>query len=512
MKCNFTSTLLLCTLFPSWLQGQEKPNIVYIMADDLGYGDLSCYGAKLISTPNIDKLAAQGRSFTDAHSVSSVSTPSRYAFLTGSYPYRYNNGEGCWRPLRINHPLLISENQKTLAEKLKENGYSTACIGKWHLGFQRRDTTDWNKPLRPGPIDVGFDYYFGLPLVSSGPPFVYVENDTVYGYEKNDPLIYNGYPISETQKYEAKGINRFSGGKKAHSLYKDDEVAVEFVTRSKNWIKDNKEKPFFLLLATTHIHHPFTSGKKFRGSSKCGLYGDYVQEFDWMVGEIMRTLKEENLEKNTLLIVTSDNGGMLNLSAQRAWRTGHRINGDLFGFKFGIWEGGHRIPFIVRWPEKIEANSYSNQLISNVDMFATFVALAGGKLNNEEAPDSYNVLEAFIGNPKIPLRNHLILAPNKSSHLSYRKGDWIFIPAQGGGGWNNDKGNAMGGVLSTKFTNKFNSDIYNGKIKSNAPKCQLFNLKEDICQKVNLADNESALLQEMRNEFLEKKKLKKTRE
>lgn len=510
MKCNFASTLLLCTLFPSWLQGQEKPNIVYIMADDLGYGDLSCYGAKLISTPNIDKLAAQGRSFTDAHSVSAVSTPSRYGFLTGTYPFRYNDGEGYWGPLSHRHPLLIEQNQGTVASMLKKNGYSTACIGKWHLGFQE-ELTDWNQPLRPGPIDVGFDYYFGVPFVSSAPPYFYVENDKVVGWEENDPIRYDVKPFTETIKYPEKSGNRYSGGKKAHSLYKEEETAELFVEKSVKWIKENKKSPFFLLLTTTHIHHPFTPGERFKGSSKCGLYGDYVQEFDWMVGEIMAVLKKEGLDENTLFIVTSDNGAMLNVTGQKAYSAGHRMNSVLFGFKFDAWEGGHRIPFIVRWPGNVKPGTSSDQLISNIDMYATFASVVGHKLDDNEALDSYNVLDAFIENPVENIRDYLFIAPHKSSHLALRTGDWVYIPGQGGGGWERSSGHTTGGILGTLFTHDYNSDIYEGKLIENAPKVQLFNLRKDKEEKINLAERNPEKLREIQTLYKEKKSLLRTR-
>lgn len=510
MKHKVYGTLLMCTLLPSWLSAQERPNIVYIMADDLGYGDLSCYGAKLISTPNIDKLAEQGRSFTDAHSVSAVSTPSRYGFLTGTYPFRYNDGEGYWGPLSHRHPILIEKGQETIASMLKSSGYATACIGKWHLGFQE-ELTDWNKPLKPGPVDVGFDYYFGVPFVSSAPPYFYVENDRVWGWDAKDPITFDGKPVAKTIKFPEKSNNRYSGGKKAHSLYNEEETAGLFVKKSVDWIKKHKRSPFFLLLTTTHIHHPFTPGEKFKGSSKCGPYGDYVQEFDWMVGEIMKTLEDEGLADNTLFVVTSDNGAMLNATGQKAYVAGHRMNGELFGFKFDAWEGGHRIPFIVRWPGKIEANTSSDQLISNIDMFATFASVVGHKLKDDEALDSYNAIDAFLGDPTSDIRDYLFIAPHKPSHLALRAGDWMYIPGQGGGGWERKNGHTAGGIQGTSLTKDYNSDIYEGKLVNGAPDVQLFNLNKDKYEKINMAERNPEKLLEMQSLYNGKKILSRTR-
>ena len=397
---------------------EVKPNVIIINVDDLGYGDIGCYGATKVKTPNIDRLASQGRSFTDAHSSSAVSTPSRYGLMTGQYPCR----EDIWGAIFLNQTLQIDTARTTIADVMKRSGYSTAIVGKWHLGFRTDEKMDWNKELA------------------------------------------------------------------AHRLYKDRAVATTLKDRAVQWIKEHKDSPFFLYYATTNIHHPFTPAERFVGTSEAGPYGDSIHELDWVVGEIMRTLDEEGLAGNTLLIFTSDNGGMLNHGGQRAWKAGHHINGKLLGFKFGAWEGGHRIPMIVRWPGRIPAGSVSNQLMSNVDMLATLAALTGYELQEQDGPDSFNMLPALVGNPGKMIRDHIIICPSQKSHLSIRKGKWVYIPAQNSGGFTgkNVGDHDLGGASAFQLTHRVNSDIENARIKPDAPSVQLYNLEEDPYQTTNV--------------------------
>ena len=419
---------------------EVKPNVIIINVDDLGYGDIGCYGATKVKTPNIDRLASQGRSFMDAHSSSAVSTPSRYGLMTGQYPCR----EDIWGAIFLNQTLQIDTARTTIADVMKRSGYSTAIVGKWHLGFRTDEKMDWNKELAPGPLELGFDEKFG--------------------------------------------INSIGGATAAHRLYKDRAVATTLKDRAVQWIKEHKDSPFFLYYATTNIHHPFTPAERFVGTSEAGPYGDSIHELDWVVGEIMRTLDEEGLAGNTLLIFTSDNGGMLNHGGQRAWKAGHHINGKLLGFKFGAWEGGHRIPMIARWPGRIPAGSVSNQLMSNVDMLATLAALTGYELQEQDGPDSFNMLPALIGNPGKMIRDHIIICPSQKSHLSIRKGKWVYIPAQNSGGFTgkNVGDHDLGGASAFQLTHRVNSDIENARIKPDAPSVQLYNLEEDPYQTTNV--------------------------
>jgi arylsulfatase A len=482
-------------LSPIEIVSAEKPNIIVIYADDLGYGDVGCYGATKVQTPNIDQLAKEGRRFTDAHSASAVCTPSRYALVTGRYPFR----KGLSKPVFLRTGLVLDADRTTVADVLKDGGYSTACIGKWHLGFGDK-TPNWNGELKPGPLEVGFDYYFGVPVVNSHPPFVYVENHNVVGLIQNDPFVYN--QKAETQVFQEKmGITQIGGAKAAHALYEDQMVGTKLTEKSVEWIKKHKDNPFFLYLATTNIHHPFTPHPRFDGTSQCGRYGDYIHELDWIVGEVTKAVDENGLSENTLIIFTSDNGGMINQGGQDAIKQGHHMNGELLGFKFDAWEGGHRVPFIARWKNKIPADTVSDQLISSIDFLATFAALTGRELKSDEGPDSYNILEAFISDPKQPIRDQLVLAANKPTHVAIRKNEWMLIDAQGGGGFTASKPglHLLGGPAALKFAGQTNSDIENGKIKKDAPKAQLYNLKKDPYQKTNMIRDFPEQAENLRN-------------
>jgi arylsulfatase A-like enzyme len=475
------------------------PNIVLIFADDVGYGDLGVYGATHVKTPNLDKLASQGRRFTDAQSASAVCTPSRYALLTGRYPVRHGD---LWAPKFLKTPLLIEPDRTTLADILKDAGYSTAAIGKWHLGFGSTEPTNWNAPLNPGPLELGFDYYFGVPVVSSHPPFVYVENHGVVGYDASDPFVYG--ERAATKEYDEKfGLDEIGGAKAAHALYDDEQVGTTLTEKATKWIRENApgDKPFFLYFATTNIHHPFTPAKRFQGTSEAGRYGDFLQELDWIVGEVMRALDEAGETDNTLLIFTSDNGGMLNRGGQDAWKAGHHMNGDLLGFKFDAWEGGHRVPFIARWPGRIEPDSVSNSLIgSNVDLPATFAAIVGRELKPNEAEDSFNLLPVLTGDPDTKVREEMLIAPFRETHLALRKGDWVYIGAQAGGGFSAKKvgDHMLGGPAATLFTHAVNSDVENGEIKADAPEAQLYNLAQDVNERENVIRERPDVAEEMK--------------
>lgn len=495
--------LIPLALSSSLAHAETQPNVVLIFADDLGYGDLGCYGATKLKTPNIDKLAADGRKFTDAHSASAVCTPSRFGLLTGEYPFRANNGKGIWGPAAITSPLLIPPDTLTIADVFKNSGYDTAAFGKWHLGFGK-GTNKWEAPLRPGPQDLGFNYYFGMPVVNSAPPYVYVENDRIVGSNPDDPIQYLGRnaigttPITPLKPEESqRSPNAFSGAKKAHLLFNDYEVGTKLTEKATAWIKARKDKPFFCYFSTTNIHHPFTPAKRFQGSSESGVYGDFVHELDWIVGELVKTLEEKGVADNTLIIFTSDNGGMFNLGGRAAAKLGHKINGDLLGSKFGIWEGGHRVPFIAKWPREIKAGTISDQLTISVDLLSTFAALTGQTLENKR--DSINMLPALTGNPKKALRTEMFITPNKPTHMAYRKGKWMFIPAKGSGGFRGSKPgqHAWGGPSVAKLVDSPNSDIVDGKLKKDAPPAQLYDLEADPKQTKNLYHDYPKIVKEM---------------
>ena len=472
------------------------PNVVLINADDLGYGDAGCYGATKVKTPNIDKLAQQGCRFTDFHSASAVCSPSRYALITGRYPSRAD----LWGPLNLTSPLSVDTAQMTIAKIMKQAGYATAVVGKWHLGFGKDQPVDWNGELKPGPLELGFDYYFGVPVLNSSPPFVYVRNHHVAGLDPADPFVYGERAATDSFP-EKMGYNGIGGAKKAHALYVDRMVGTTLKDTATRWIRNHKDERFFLYLATTNIHHPHTPAPQFVGTSDAGRYGDFIHELDWIVGEVMKTLDEEGLADNTLLILTSDNGGMLNAGGQDAWKAGHRLNGDLLGFKFDAWEGGHRVPLIARWPGKIKAGTTSGVMFSNVDMLATFAALVNYALKEGEGPDSYNALPALLGKSKKPVRDMLVISPRQKTHIAIRKGRWIYISSRDGGGFNGTvPGNhRLGGAAAHLFTHQTNSDIENGKIKDDAPPAQLYDLKKDITQQRNVYNEHPEIANELKS-------------
>lgn len=473
---------------------EDLPNIVIVNVDDLGYGDIGAYGADKITTPNIDRLAAEGMKFTDAHAASAVCSPSRYALITGEYPARRD----FWFPIFAKTPLVIDTSATTIASLLKEKGYSNAIIGKWHLGFGNAEPVDWNKPLKPGPLELGFDYYFGVPVLNSHPPFVYVENHHVLGLTQDDPLVYGKRAV--TREFDEKfDYDVIGGGEAAHALYKDRNNGTLLTEKAIEWVRAHKSGPFFLYFATTNIHHPFTPAPRFIGSSTAGSYGDFVHELDWMVGSLLNALDEEGLRENTVVFFTSDNGAMFNRGGQTAWETGHRPNGELLGVKFGAWEGGHRVPFIARWPGHIRAGSKSSELISNVDFLATVADIVDRPLQENEGPDSFSFLPALKQENEAPIRDSLVISPASKRHLTIRKGRWVYISAQGEGGFS---GKHLGdhdfaGPAALKFTGQQNSDVVDGQIRPDAPPAQLYDLVTDPRQEVNVYTEHPDIVREL---------------
>jgi len=476
----------------------ESPNIVLILADDVGYGDLGCYGNAKVPTPQLDRLAAAGRRFTDAHSASAVCTPSRYALMTGEYPFRRD----LWGPAHHTSPLLLDVTRPTVASLLKNRGYATACFGKWHLGFGRR-RPDWNGRLAPGPLEAGFDHYFGLPVVSSSPPYVWVEDDRVVGLDPADPIVVGGPTYAE--RFPEKNLDDLGGGRAAHEAFRDRAAGGVLAAKSRAWIRAHRDKPFFLYLAPPHIHHPFTPAERFDGSTPIGRYGDFLAELDWMVGEVVAELDELKLTDDTLVIFSSDNGGMLNIAGQEAWRAGHRMNGELLGFKFDAWEGGHRVPFVARWPGRIPAGTVSDQVICLIDMLATFAAITKAPLPAGAGADGVDVLPALVGEPEADLRRELVIAPHSRDHLSLRRGRWMFIEGRGGGGFTGTRvgGHALGGPAALAFAGQVTSDVVDGRLRPDAPPAQLYDLVADPRQSHNAFTDRPEIVAEMRRRLIE---------
>ena len=425
----------------------DHPNIVVILADDLGYGDLSCYGADQVATPNIDRLAKQGRRFTDAHSPHSVCTPTRYSLLTGRYAWRTWNGSGT---IWSNDPLLIEEGRPTLASLLKSAGYNTACIGKWHLGFGSPGQPGWdellgpdyNRALKPGPLECGFDSFFGIPHVGQL-PHVYIRDHKVLGIDSLDKpmrLVLDPKPEFHKPYLERP---RHIGGVPWHTFenietisYEHEELGLRLTEEAVAWIgEQSTDQPFFLYFAHRNPHTPLRPNPRFLGSSPIGKYGDFLNELDWCVGQVLDALDRNGFSEKTLVILSSDNGGIAKyVKMDEAIINGHRVNGPLRGQKTQAYEGGHRVPLLVRWPGQVKAGSTSDALVALTDVFATLAELTGEAVPDGAAEDSFSFLPHLLDRAaRSPLRTSLV-ADGYLNIFSIRKGPWKLIRSQGGGG------------------------------------------------------------------------------
>ena len=396
-------------------QKPARPNIVFIYADDVGYGDLSCYGATGVRTPNLDKLAGGGLRLTGGHCTSATCTPSRYSLMTGEYAWR-KKGTGV---LPGDAPALIAPGRTTLPSMLKQAGYATGCVGKWHLGLGDGNL-NWNGQIKPGPNDIGFDYSFIIPATGDRVPCVFVENGRVANLDPADPirvsyqaplpgeLVAHDHP--ELLKMQAShghdqalinGVGRIgymTGGKSA--LWVDEDISLTLTTRATQFIKERRRQPFFLYFATHDIHVPRVPNPRFVGKTSMGPRGDAIAELDWSVGEVLDTLEKNGLTKNTLVMFSSDNGPVLDDGYQdgAAEKVGaHKPGGVYRGGKYSNFDAGTRVPWIVRWPGHVKPDTVSGALISQVDLLSSLAALAGQKLPSDAAPDSMNELGALLG-------------------------------------------------------------------------------------------------------------------
>ncbi|QZT38981.1 arylsulfatase [Halosquirtibacter xylanolyticus] len=464
----------------------EKPNIVVIYLDDLGYGDLSCYGADAISTPNMDALANGGVRFTNGHSTSATCTPSRYGLLTGEYPWR--NAKA--KILPGSAPLLINPKKMTLPKMLKTAGYHTGIVGKWHLGLGAGDL-DWNKEIKPGPNEVGFDDSYIMAATQDRVPTVYIENDHVDNLDPNDPISisykhnFDGQPTGKNNPEMLKlewhhghnntivnGIPRIGfmkGGKAAH--WKDEEMADHFLAKAKAYVDNHKDEPFFLYYALQQPHVPRTPSPRFVGKSGLGARGDVILEADWCVGEFIKHLKEKHLLENTLIVLSSDNGPVLNdgYKDQAVELNGnHKATGPYRGGKYSLYEAGTRVPFICYWKGKIEPK-VSNALVCQVDLMSSFAHFVGSDIRGK---DSKDILGALLGKSDDG-RKGLVL--EAFTRTAYEEGDWVMIPPHKGAAINKNVNIELG----------------------NSKEYQLYNLKDDIHQQVNLATKNKEKLDAM---------------
>lgn len=469
---------------------EVKPNIVVIYLDDLGYGDVGAYGATELKTPNIDNLAHGGVRFTTGYASSATCTPSRYALLTGEYPWRNESA----RILPGSAPLIIDTAKVTIPKMLKEQGYHTGIVGKWHLGLGIGDV-DWNKRVSPGPNEVGFDYSYIMAATQDRTPTVYLENGYVVGLDTDDPLLvsyeenFEGEPTGTNNPELLKlkwhhghnnsihnGIPRIGyqkGGKSA--LWVDENMADDFLGIAKQYIREQKDNPFFLYYALQQPHVPRTPHPRFVGTSGMGPRGDVIVEADWCVGELVKTLDEEGLLENTLIIFSSDNGPVLNdgYYDDAVEKLGdHKPWGPLRGGKYSLFEAGVRVPFITYWKGKIEP-VVSDAMVSQLDLFSSLAKLVG---SDERVPDSEELLDVLTGK-SIQGRDELII--EATTRTALRKGDWALIPPY--------KGPAVNKQVNIELGN---SDEF-----------LLYNLKDDIGQQENLAQSNPEKLQEMIETF-----------
>ena len=465
----------LCPAEPS-----TQPNIVILYADDMGVADVS-YGDSTakIQTPNIDRLAERGMTFSDGHSSSGICTPSRFALLTGQHHWRRfygivgGFGESVFKP-----------EEFTIARMLKEQGYRTGCFGKWHLGWDwdairkpgekpkatSADAYDWSKPFPGGPLDQGFDHYFGDGTINF-PPYCWIENDRF--------LTIPTKPVIKSRPLAGGG--GFRPGPMAEDWNPYD-ILPTVTKKAVEWIDEQKEgEPFFAYLAFNSPHYPIVPNKEFQGKSQAGFYGDFMIETDAMVGKVMAALKEKGLLENTIVIFTADNGPET-LAFDRLEKFDHWSSGDFRGVKRDVYEGGHHVPFIVSWPGKVEAGSRSDEVISQVDLVATFAEISDYSLKNDEAIDSYNFVPVWTGQDyKSPVRVATVQNTSANAY-ALRQGDWLYINTHSG--------------AAHKEPQSY-LDHFGLKKFPKTAKGLLFNLKDDPRQSKNLYKDHSEKVAEM---------------
>ena len=468
---------------------RPKPNIVLIYADDVGYGDLSCYGATQVKTPNLDKLSGSGLHFTNLHASSATCTPSRYSLLTGEYAWR-KKGTGI---LPGDAALIIPPGTTTMPSILKSQGYATAAVGKWHLGLGSGNI-DWNGEIKPGPLEIGFDYCFLIPATGDRVPCVFVENHRVVNLDPKDPIrvsyvhpfpgeltgkdhpeLLKMHPSHGHDQAIVNGVSRIgymTGGRSA--LWKDEDISTTLTGKATAFIDRNKANPFFLYFATHDIHVPRLPNPRFVGKTTMGPRGDAIVELDWCVGQVLDTLDRNGLTDNTLVLFSSDNGPVVDdgYRDQAVEKLGsHKPAGPLRGGKYSNFDGGTRVPFIARWPGHIRRDTRSNALISQVDLLASFAALAGTRVPQDGAPDSLNVLPALVGQSKVA-RKSLV---EHAGSLALVEGDWKLIAPSRGPKRNENTNTELG----------------------NDPQTQLYNLATDLGEQNDVAAEHPDKVKEM---------------
>ena len=472
------ASLLLALVITAAATAAEKPNVIVIMADDLGYGDLSAYGATAFKTPHIDRLAAEGLQFTQGYCSASTCTPTRYSFLTGSYAFR-RKGTGIAPP---NGRLVVPPDSVTIADLAKTAGYRTAVIGKWHLGLGDESGPNWNGEIKPGPREIGFDYSFLLPTTNDRVPQVYVENSRVLNLDPRDPLWVGDrkpaedHPTGISHRPTLKmdwshghngtihnGISRigfYTGGQAAR--FRDEDLADKWVEKSVAWLEANRSQPFFLFFASHDLHVPRMPHERFQGTTGLGYRADAIVQFDWCVGELMKTLDRLGLAEKTLVVLCSDNGpvmddGYHDFALEK--RGNHRAAGPYRGGKYSVYEGGTRTPFITRWKGRIQPG-VSEQVVSTIDLAASFAALTGTPLSTDACLDSFDVSGALLGKSGAQGREHFIQQDNgQAGNYGFRVGHWKLV--------RHDSKTARNTVVERQLAN------------TPVPQFQLFDLAQD---------------------------------
>ncbi|MFK7817601.1 MAG: arylsulfatase [Planctomycetaceae bacterium] len=467
---------LLVLLLCSHVVAAEKPNVVVILVDDMGYGDPGCFNPKSkIPTPNIDQLARDGMRFTDAHASGPLCHVSRYGLITGRYPWRTNVGQWSKR-------AVIEPNRMTLPSLMNSQGYRTAMVGKWHLGFNENG---YDKPLPGGPVDCGFDSFFGIRASTDIPPYFYIRNNKAVEPPTNniEARSTNGWSPIQGEFWRAGGIAPNLNLKDV--LPRFTEEAIDVIHDQK---RDRAARPLMMYLAYPAPHTPWLPAPEFDGKSKAGMYGDFLVMVDAMIGRVLKTLDENGMRENTIVVFSSDNGPVW--YENDVQRFGHDSSGGLRGMKADAWEAGHRMPFIVRWPGTVQPGSTSNHLICFTDLMATFADLVNYQLPPDAAPDSFSFLNVLHGSQSDnePVRPHLMT--KAGGFFALRVGDWKLIDGLGSGGFSKPR---------------------RVKATQNGPKVQLYNLKNDIGETTNLALEEPARVKEMLRLLRQLKNTRSTR-
>ncbi len=474
----------------------KHPNIIIMYADDLGFGDIGCYGAATIPTPNLDRLAAEGIKFHQGYATAATCTPSRYSLLTGAYPWRNPRAA----ILAGDAPIIIDPTSPTLPGMLQKAGYRTGVVGKWHLGLGDGNL-NWNEEIPATPNDVGFDYSFIMAATNDRVPCVYVEDRQVVGLDPDDPIeityewekAFTGQPTGRSHPEKLRmmyshghdgtivnGVSRIGhmrGGKAA--LWNDETMADVFAEKAANFVTENRERPFFLYYAFHQPHVPRLPGPRFKGATPHGSRGDVIVEMDWCVGEMLDALERLGLKENTIVIFSSDNGPVLDDGYEdqaEALNGLHKAAGPLRGGKYSMFDGGTRVPFILSWPETV-ASGESDAIVSHIDFYTSFAAMTGQKLHENEAPDSVDVLDALLG--KNGNGRSELVVEGIQTKIILRQNEWVYIPPYDGPAMNLKTNTELG----------------------TSPEPQLYNLSLDIGQITNIAAEQVEITEKMASQL-----------